>query len=471
MDDVAGTTLAGRVVRDVIADDLVSTTYEAAEPDDDRLVALRVVADDLCIADGPGGELYERFHRRAAAALTFEHPNAPAVEEVGDDRGRGYLVTTHVESVSLASWLARRGPVPLDEALPLFGQIADVLDSLHRVGLTHGAVNPVTLRISQDGDRVVPYLTGYGIGALLELRLRRDRKQLRVVDDLLYVAPEQLRQQSLTGRTDQYAMACAMVHVLTGAPPFARETVGGLFGGHLFVEPDADEEQPWAAATRKGMAKLPRARYATCAQLVDDVAYARRRAAGRRGLAARRAVAGHAVLDATAAPNGPRSPEAGAGRPTTAARGPAARDRAGGDSGRDAPARDGGPGPSTNGAATPVAPTPPADRPGDARHGPPAPVRATAGPGDADPGGRDKSATAGPPARSMPYAAGQEEGTTGPAPGDPSRELDDVPLLSEVLRHRPPARQPAGWRPPGVLVMLVLMALAAAAVTVWVVGT
>lgn len=471
MDDVADTTLAGRELRGVIADDLVSSTYAAFDPFDDHMVSLRVVADDLCIADGPDAELYERFHRRAAAALTFEHPNAPAVEEVGDDRGRGYLVTAHVESVSLASWVARRGPLPVDEALSLFSQVADVLDSLHRDGLTHGAVNPVTLRIAQDGDRVVPYLTGYGIGALLELRLRRDRKHLRVVNDLLYVAPEQLRRQPLTGRTDQYAMACAMVHVLTGAPPFERGTVGGLFGAHLFVDPDGDVDQPWVAATRKGMAKQPRDRYATCAQLVDDVAYARRRAAVRRRLAARRAMAGHGMADPATDPNGagtvepdarPRAPATnGTAAHGATDRGPAATDRAG--------------------TAAPVPPAGARDAAAErgrrgAPNGPPTPPTPAATPTGArdaeEADGRDNSATARRPTASMAYPAGQEEGSAGmTTPGGPPGELDDVPLLSEVLRHRPPAREPAGWRPPGVLVMLVLIALAAAAVTVWVVGT
>lgn len=72
----------------------------------------------------------------------------------------------------------------------------------------------------------------------------------------------------------------------------------------------------------------------------------------------------------------------------------------------------------------------------------------------------------------MAYAARPEEGSAGATtPDGPSGELDDVPLLSDVLRQRTHERESAGWRPPGVLVMLVLLALAAAAVTVWVVGT
>ena len=283
MSELTGTTFAGLEVRDAIGRDLVSTVYEAVESDDDRVVALRVVAEDLCAGEGGDRELYERFLRRAGAALTFDHPNAPMIEEVGEHRGRGYLITPHVDTVPFDDYIAQHGPLEVEPAMALFTQVADVLDAGHRAGLTHGALNPTTLRIATlvDGEPTV-HLTGFGIGALLELRLRRDRKQLRDVDELLYVAPEQLRRQPLTGRTDQYAMACALVHALTGAPPFVRDSVGGLFGAHLFVTPTVAHGHDSEAAILKALAKEPRDRYATCTQLLSDVTRAGQSAANRR---------------------------------------------------------------------------------------------------------------------------------------------------------------------------------------------
>ena len=199
---------------------------------------------------------------------------------MGEQRGEGYLISDYVDTISLGEWVAAHPPLEVDAARALLGQVAEVLDERERDGQTHGAVNPSTVRFARPTGDAAPdtaYLTGYGVGTLLELRLKRDRKRLKVVDDLLYVAPEQLRQQEITGRTDQYALACALAHVLTGAPPFARDSIGGLFGAHLFVDPEFDPAKPWTPVLLRGMAKDPQQRFDSCGALIAALTDATRR--------------------------------------------------------------------------------------------------------------------------------------------------------------------------------------------------
>jgi serine/threonine-protein kinase len=274
MGEITGTTFAGYEVHDVVGTDLVSTLYRASDPDSDRAIALRVISEDLCDVEGPDRQLYRRFRAQATASLKFEHQFSPRVEEVGEYDGQGYLVSPYFDTLPLSRMVDEQPVLPVLAALGLFERLADVLDTGEREGLTHGAVNPSTISFARPAGREpseAAYLTGYGVGALLELRLKRDRKQLTVVDDLLYVAPEQLRQQAITGRTDQYALACALVHVLTGHPPFVRNSIGGLFGAHLFVEPELDSSQPWVAAARKGMAKDAEQRFDECRELIAAI--------------------------------------------------------------------------------------------------------------------------------------------------------------------------------------------------------
>ena len=536
MSELTGTTFAGLEVRDAIGRDLVSTVYEAFESDDERVVALRVVAQDLCAGQGEDRELYGRFLRRAAAALTFDHPNALTVEEVGDHWGRGYLITPHVDTVPFDDYIAEHGPLEFGPALALFGQVADVLDAGRRAGLTHGALNPTTLRIARrlDGTPTV-CLTGFGIGALLELRLRRDRKHLRDVDELLYVAPEQLRRQPVTGRTDQYAMACALKHALTGEPPFVRDSVGGLFGAHLFVIPAFADGSDAEAAILKALAKEPRERYATCTQLLSDVSRAGQSVANRRRSDRRRQrTVGHtwlrdgadAALDATSAPASTFTDEPGS--PTLV------DDHAWDDDARPAPgSHDVAPAPGPDDVApTPgpddVAPAPDSDdvdvdrafddaepgfhgadgeagsndvevdtTEGDAAdtvvHGDAAaedvaaavdderytasgsPTRADSalsnGERSAPAWARTRSAsvedswTAARQTAQMAYPAAWDEPEPAPAT-ETAEDLDDVPLLSEVLsqRHQP---ESAARRLPVALLVLVIVAGIATAIALW----
>lgn len=274
MGEIAGTTFAGYQVGDVIARDLVSTVYRADAVDGDERVALRVVAQDLCVDEGPDHELYRRFQRQAIAMLTVDDPALGRVEEVGEFRGRGYLVAAHRASTSLTGFVGAHGATPVGMVVSLLRPIAAALDGLHADGVAHGALNPATVRIAdvdRDGRPGVVFLTGHGIGALLEQRLRRDRKELAVVDELQYVAPEQLRRRDVTGRTDQYALACAVVHLTTGSPPFRHDTIGGLFGAHLFVEPQLPADDAWRGPIARGMAKAPDDRHDSCTALLAAV--------------------------------------------------------------------------------------------------------------------------------------------------------------------------------------------------------
>lgn len=461
MGDIAGATFAGHEVRDVIGTDLVSTLYRATVPDEDRTVSLRIVAQDLCVVEGPDRQLYRRFREQATASLTFEHPFSPTVEEVGEHHGQAYLIAPFVDALPLSSFVSDHPRLQVGAALDLFEQVADVLDSGQQVGLTHGAVNPSTLAFARPEEGKAPeaaYLTGYGVGALLELRLKRDRKQLTVVDDLLYVAPEQLRQQTVTGRTDQYALACALLHVLTGQPPFARDSIGGLFGAHLFVEPEFDASWPWAEALQQGMAKEPEERFATCGELIAAVR------AGIAGAATRAFAPAPARVDVPEEPDVRRSASrAPAGPRAAAERGDdderfrperAVRPRQ-----RSQPGREGERGPQREPARPPVS-----------RQGPRAsqtrqqPVGGDADAGAAVDADADRSADA--PVFSTSTPAESRNGTR---PQVSWPDDDDAPLLSEVLSQHDD--RPRRLRSAAGILLLLLLALIVAAAVMWFVSS
>ena len=471
MGDIAGATFAGHEVRDVIGTDLVSTLYRATVPDEDRTVSLRIVAHDLCVVEGPDRQLYRRFREQATASLTFEHPFSPTVEEVGEHHGQGYLIAPFVDAIPLSSFVADQPRLEVGAALDLFEKVADVLDSGQQAGLTHGAVNPSTVAFARPGPDAAPdaaYLTGYGVGALLELRLKRDRKQLTVVDDLLYVAPEQLRQQTVTGRTDQYGLACALLHVLTGKPPFTRDSIGGLFGAHLFVDPELDESWPWADAVRRGMAKEPDERHATCGELIAAVRAAVASAATRvlEQPPADAGGTGAAGARRSAGPE-PQAPAEQAGEGQAAA----AR-------GRDRQAR---PGRGRDGEQS--RPELPARRRERSRPMPQPqhePQRAPSEP--AQRGASPPSQT-----RKQPVAVDDDVETGAERPADPAPMFapstpaesrngtrpqvswpddEDAPLLSEVLSQHD-ARSRRGLRSPAGMLLLLLVVLIVAGVVAW----
>lgn len=267
MPELSLRTIPGYVVHELLETDLVSATYLAERQSDGYPVVLQVIAEEF---DEP--ELNVAFYDAYERVTRIRHPVLPAVWDVGRHDGVLYSVTGAVEGRSLASTLARAGQLPVDTTLSVCSELADALDTLHAADVVHGALNPYTVWIN-DRERVpsAPWvsLRGFGTTPLLSHRASMDRVDPPPAD-LLYVAPEQIRRQEATGRVDQYALACMVVHCLTGAPPFERSTINALIGAHLFAAPRAadgrwDVLQPnVVAAVQRAMAKDPGDRFALC---------------------------------------------------------------------------------------------------------------------------------------------------------------------------------------------------------------
>ena len=66
-----------------------------------------------------------------------------------------------------------------------------------------------------------------------------------------YIAPEQIEGKTIDGRADQYALACAAFELLTGVPPFRRDSAPAVIYAQLTEPP------PSVPALRPG---LPRGR-------------------------------------------------------------------------------------------------------------------------------------------------------------------------------------------------------------------
>jgi serine/threonine protein kinase/outer membrane protein assembly factor BamB len=280
MTDLDLRSIPGYVVHERIETDLVSSTYLAERQSDGYPVVLQVITEKR---DDP--EVADAFFNAHERVMQIKHPVIPDVWDTGRIDGVLYSVTEAVEGRSLASTLEGAGRLSLETALSVCSELADTLDILHAADVVHGALNPHTIWIN-DRTRApsAPWVTlrGFGTAAMLSLRASTDRQDPPPAD-MLYVAPEQIRQEEITGRVDQYALACMIVHCLTGAPPFQRATINALIGAHLFAAPRSsdgswDVLQPHVtAAVRRAMAKDPADRFSLCSAFATAIGGGRQR--------------------------------------------------------------------------------------------------------------------------------------------------------------------------------------------------
>jgi eukaryotic-like serine/threonine-protein kinase len=111
--------------------------YRARDTKLGRDVALKVLP--LSLPSDP--ERLARFQREAQVLASLNHPNIAAichVEETGDGPA---IVMELVEGETLAARIAR-GPIPIDEALPIAEQIAKALEAAHEQSVIHRDLKP-----------------------------------------------------------------------------------------------------------------------------------------------------------------------------------------------------------------------------------------------------------------------------------------------------------------------------------------
>ena len=82
-----------------------------------------------------------RFRREAQVLASLNHPNIAAIYGLEESDGVSALVLELIEGPTLADRIAR-GPLPIDEALPIARQIADALETAHEQGIVHRDLKP-----------------------------------------------------------------------------------------------------------------------------------------------------------------------------------------------------------------------------------------------------------------------------------------------------------------------------------------
>lgn len=201
--------------------------YRAPQPGFGRDVAIKVLSAPALQRDE---RARRRFERETATTGTLSsHPHIVTLHQAGfTDDDRPYLVMALLEGGSLGDRLARSGPMPWQEVLPIGVKVAGALATAHAAGIIHRDVKPDNVLVDDFG---APVLSDFGIASATGI----DGAQLTATGQLTvtvaYSPPEVLDGARPDERTDVFALGATLFALLTGHPPFARpgdETVARI---------------------------------------------------------------------------------------------------------------------------------------------------------------------------------------------------------------------------------------------------
>jgi eukaryotic-like serine/threonine-protein kinase len=252
----------------------MGVVFKALDTTLDRIVAVKVVASPGIDND----DLQRRFLVEAQSTARLDHPNIARVHYIGRDRGLPYIVFEFIDGVNLRELAARRGPLPVGEALGYVYQIALALAHAWQRDVVHRDIKPSNILITPDGQ-----------AKLVDMGLARLR-QVDEPDEALtatgitlgtfdYISPEQARDPRIADtRSDIYSLGCTLFFMLAGQAPFANGTAVQKLLDHQGERPPdlrsfrSDIPDAVSLLTRRMLAKAPGDRQQTPVELAGEVA-------------------------------------------------------------------------------------------------------------------------------------------------------------------------------------------------------
>jgi eukaryotic-like serine/threonine-protein kinase len=262
--------IAGYEIGSTLGHGGVGVVYRAHHLGLNRTIALKML-----LSGAYAGPIeLARFLREARAVAGLKHPNIVQVYDVGAFDGRPFYTMELVDGGTLADKLANR-PQPFGEAAAMLVTLADAVEAAHRGGIVHRDLKPSNILLTPEG---VPKISDFGLA-----RSSDGDDALTIgnagVGTPSYMAPEQVTgsPNAIGPAGDVYSLGVILYEMLTGRPPFhgesATETRRQLLADEPVPPSRLNTRVPRDLETicLKCLQKDPRRRYATAAELADDV--------------------------------------------------------------------------------------------------------------------------------------------------------------------------------------------------------
>jgi serine/threonine-protein kinase len=246
----------------------MGAVYLAKDPRINRAIALKAIPIEKEFEDEELKEARLRFYREAESAGRLTHPNIITVFDAGEDKGLAYIAMEYVPGIPLRSFTDPKKLLAPKRALELAATTAEALDYAHNQGVIHRDVKPANLLYNpKEGSLKI---SDFGVARMTD---NNSTKTGIVLGTPMYMSPEQLGAENLTGLSDLFSLGVTLYELLVGEVPFRASNIAVLMTKITTEDPAPVSSRRAGippsvdAVLAKAMAKRPTDRFSCGAEM------------------------------------------------------------------------------------------------------------------------------------------------------------------------------------------------------------
>ena len=257
----------------------MGSVFKAYDHTLERMVALKVLRREMSASEQERAAL----EQEARITASVNHPHVVRVYSFGEADGQFYLAMELVEKGSLDDLMSIQNRVSEAQVLEIGAQIAQGLEAAAERGLIHRDVKPGNILFA---DAHTTKIVDFGLARVLE---EEAEARGEIWGTPYYIAPERLNYEPEDFRSDIYSLGGTLFHAIAGRPPFEAENASLVALKQIKSEPVSleafapDVAPETAYVINRMLEKDPEDRYASYAELIEHLEFARAKVLERAG--------------------------------------------------------------------------------------------------------------------------------------------------------------------------------------------
>ncbi|MFC1849225.1 protein kinase [candidate division CSSED10-310 bacterium] len=216
-----------------LGEGIMSSVYQCHDKETEDVVAIKVIRGNLVEDE----QTLTLLKQDIKILRKISQRNICRIFDLGVFPEHAYVVMDYIEGVQLSSIIRVEGLMPDFRKVPIALKILEGIETAHQHDLAHLNIRPNNILITSNFE---PVITDLGLARCLETQVVTDSG--RILDNIIYLSPEQIADKNVDYRADIYSFGLLLYELLTKQLPFPDSDPFSMALDHFQQKPTSPRE-------------------------------------------------------------------------------------------------------------------------------------------------------------------------------------------------------------------------------------